>query len=459
MYTKIFIGSWMLLSLILWYSLTFWESKDMSQEKNAQERVNYEEAQRIAQEYINSNLWNEFWKDEIPTLWERTPMYMEKDEPSYIEYELLCKKENGCGFIVINVDGDDVKMPLASIADIPPSKILTKKSWSSKEGLKFYYFSLFSIYAENIHTHKLNAFDPEVDPIEYDTLQFIPQKDQEKIRQMLRKKQEQIPKIFKEEQKKIIAFKHSEVFQQYKQKIWEQNASSDEFIIPQSPWSEVIGNFTYISPLYFTSDCTSIVPCYKQHAYQYDGEWCASGCSPVAAGIIYGYHDRKNNYPLLLPNYTAEMTNAYNSPESSMINEIRGYMGTYCSGAPNWSGKTPVPNGIEQGKKYGWYHNYWGTQSIYMSVWEPQYVLGHLKWQVNQWKPIMINVKKIGEQKAHTIVWMGYYNYTQHKRIYINAGWGNNLYAFLLIDLDSIAFDTNFDFNAVYSVVTLNVSN
>gem|GEM_PF-4191898 len=54
---------------------------------------------------------------------------------------------------------------------------------------------------------------------------------------------------------------------------------------------------------------------------------------------------------------------------------------------------------------------------------------------------------------------MGYYNYTQHKRIYINAGWGNNLYAFLLIDLDSIAFDTNFDFNAVYSVVTLNVSN
>jgi len=103
-FTKTLIGSWILLSLILWYSFTFWNTKEISQKETTEKQVNYEEAEKIAQEFVTANLWNEFWKDEIPTLWEWTPMYMEKDTPSYIEYEFLCRKDNGCGFIVINLD-------------------------------------------------------------------------------------------------------------------------------------------------------------------------------------------------------------------------------------------------------------------------------------------------------------------------------------------------------------------
>jgi len=119
--TKIFLGSWIVLSMIFWYSFSFWESKEIPQVSKTQERVNYEEAEKIAQEFITANLWNEFWKDEIPTLWEWTPMYMEKNVPSYVEYIVTCERNPQCWFIIVNVDGDDVSIPVASPSDIPPS--------------------------------------------------------------------------------------------------------------------------------------------------------------------------------------------------------------------------------------------------------------------------------------------------------------------------------------------------
>jgi len=47
-YTKTLIGSWIAVSLFLWYLVTFGESKDIPQERDTEQRVNYEEAAKIA---------------------------------------------------------------------------------------------------------------------------------------------------------------------------------------------------------------------------------------------------------------------------------------------------------------------------------------------------------------------------------------------------------------------------
>jgi len=60
-FTQTLISSWLVLSLIFWYSFTFWEAKDIPQERNAQEWVNYEEAEKIALRYLENNKEDIVW--------------------------------------------------------------------------------------------------------------------------------------------------------------------------------------------------------------------------------------------------------------------------------------------------------------------------------------------------------------------------------------------------------------
>jgi|GEM_PF-3156082 len=63
------------------------------------------EARRIAEAEINSE-WSE-WKGRSPQLAEDTVyFYREKDEPSYIEYRVVCgeRGKERCGFLLVTID-------------------------------------------------------------------------------------------------------------------------------------------------------------------------------------------------------------------------------------------------------------------------------------------------------------------------------------------------------------------
>jgi hypothetical protein len=80
--------------------------------------------------------------------------------------------------VLVNVDGDDVAVPIASPSGVGPGKILTAKIKNSetnsiksskilaskeKEDIKLYYFSPFDQYAQNQNTQEVVAIDPAYD--------------------------------------------------------------------------------------------------------------------------------------------------------------------------------------------------------------------------------------------------------------------------------------------------------
>jgi len=229
--------------------------------------VQYKRSREIAQQYIDNNIGNEYWKDEPTTLWEWVPMYMEKDIPSYIEYAFLCQRMDWCGSILINLDGEDTPVVMSSKSDVPIYETLIQKSGTSQENLKFYYFSPFSIYAQNIHTHQLTAIDPQIDATE-DLFSIRNEKDKEEMLKIMNAQKEELSKIFENQLKSIKEYKQSEAFHKY---LEEKNNNIINNFPQSNTWKYVPGNSS--------SGCNSIVPCYKQYIYRYrDYSFCYSGC-------------------------------------------------------------------------------------------------------------------------------------------------------------------------------------
>jgi len=66
------------------------------------------EARRIAEVEINSEFSE--WKGRNPQLAEDIVyFYREKDEPSYVEYRVICETEQiTCGYLLVTIDGEDI---------------------------------------------------------------------------------------------------------------------------------------------------------------------------------------------------------------------------------------------------------------------------------------------------------------------------------------------------------------
>jgi len=396
----------------------------------------YEEAEKIAQEFITANLWNEFWKDEVPTLWEWTPMYMEKNVPSYIEYAVICNTDKECGFILINLDWDDVKVPTLSLSDTSTSTILAEKSKTKKENLEFYYFSPFDIYARHKVTGEMYALDPQVDPTE-DSFENIEQ--EERIR-FITEKRKEIPELFEKALHTIQNYKQSDIFQK---KLKEKGKKSTNYIPSPSTWKYVPGGTT--------SGCNSRVPCYHQIIYAYvkhnTGVWlpqvqtCATGCIPVAVAMMLWYHDR-NGKPNLIKWAIAPVRNTTVTSNSDrvrhMIAEVRGYMGTYCTDSGSGSTKPKAIPAALLYIKLQWYTN--SQYGIIQNTVEDTYT--NVKTQVDNGNPVLIGIRNVSWW--HAIVWYWYStDTTSNKRIIINAGWWSGNQPNKIINLSSIVLSEN----------------
>jgi len=459
-YIKTLLGFWVIASLWLWYTLTFWESDKLIQADTLQVQSFFKDADSLAQKYIAINKNDDLWFENNPRFWEITPLYMEKETPSYIEYAITCDRHPQCWFIIVNVDGDDVDIPIASPSDTPPSQIITKKSGNIKEKLKFYYFTPFDIYSINRENSQINALDPQVDPIEKDD--FFDGMQEEEKKQMslfIQKKKDKIPEKFTQQLQSIIEYKKSDDFIEFKQKMTEYSSwdALNNFLSPQTPGTEQDVDWKYVK-WQSSYNCNSRIPCYEQHDYWYGWQqwWCYSGCAPVAASMILGYHDRVGNYPELLPWVVANDQNGYFFPSEirAMINNIREYMGTTCE---DWQWSTDVTN-IEKGIKFAKNNGYSSSESELFEFWTDN-MMFKIKTEINAWRPIILN---IFSDEWHSVVWYWYFNplnpppnTTILPYVRINAGWWNGQYSNTNIYIYSINVQNKI--RSLWSVVWYNV--
>lgn len=67
-----------------------------------------------ATEYIASSLSDENWSGSHPYISGSRSYSTDADDTAYIEYKVSCDEKPSCGWIIVNVDGDDVTIPVAS---------------------------------------------------------------------------------------------------------------------------------------------------------------------------------------------------------------------------------------------------------------------------------------------------------------------------------------------------------
>lgn len=194
--------SYLLLFLILFNPISF---------SFAKTKVVYEKAFNLANTYIENSINDESWFENDPKIsWKWKYYYTDDDKnPSYIEFKVSCKKEINCWFILVNIDWDDVSVPIASTSWVWPAEILELKNWNTKNN-KLYYFWAFDQYIEDLNNWDVLSINPN-DDIENKLLNFqnldkIELKQKEKIAKYeLKQKLKDLKKEAKE-YKKIYWF-------------------------------------------------------------------------------------------------------------------------------------------------------------------------------------------------------------------------------------------------------------
>lgn len=140
------IISYLLVSLLLFTGIKF---------TLATETLTYEKAKELAEQYITNSLEDEMWKNNNPHITAHKYFYTDSEtKASYIEFKVSCDNAKDCWFVLVNIDWDDVAIPIASPSGVWPGEILSLKlnefsQASKKADDKLYYFSPFEQYIEN----------------------------------------------------------------------------------------------------------------------------------------------------------------------------------------------------------------------------------------------------------------------------------------------------------------------
>lgn len=124
-------------------------------------------ARDFAYQYLKNSSEEPFWKNKFPYISGEKFFYTANDDiPSYIEFKISTSESNDAGFIIVNLDGNDVQVPIASPSGKTPSEALNirfDKNHGNSENEKLYYFSPFDqwIVDENGNAETLNPNNQE----------------------------------------------------------------------------------------------------------------------------------------------------------------------------------------------------------------------------------------------------------------------------------------------------------
>lgn len=433
----------------------------------------YEKAKWLAQEYIdNSLVWDDNWKTSHPKIaWEGKYFYTDSDSPSYIEFKVSCDTTPDCGFIMVNFDGDDVSIPIASTSWNTPSEILIAQNWGKTEDNKLYYFNPFEQYSENTKNGEVSSIDPK-DNIDSSLKQDTKSTEKEK-----EQKRKDFKKKLKERldtnKKEVGDYKKTDDFKQKKKELKEKKLTipNDEVWMKILPFANATAGYVaptasdkFIASAVSWTTCKWNTPCYDQYTFSYNWGSCYSGCTPTAVWIVYWWYDRMWTYPDLVTwvaNYTNDTTVNW------MIWSIKTNMGTTCvynstSGYYLWSTSS---NNYYKAQQYGidkWYKN---TKAVYITG-ATSTLFNTIKSEIDAGRPIVINNRSVLDW-GHSMVAFGYNSTTWMPIARLNMGWWYNVISsttWVSYNLSNIDYNLNSMYYnwayqpAINSLITIKIS-
>ena len=219
---------------------------------------------------------------------------------------------------MVNIDGDDVAIPIASTQGSANFELLNAKldandpdRANADKKQQYYYFSPFEQFVED-EDENVASLELADKKSTHDDLADLAEK--------------------------VKARKSSDEFKQHRRKLEDEGLTAYSrsrlfaSLIAKAATTTIPDTFV---PGASTSMCGSRIPCYKYDAtYAYSTGTCKLGCVPTSLAMIYGYHDRQGTYPNLVTgtakDYIDDATTDANI--TTMINTIRTLVGTTCSG-------------------------------------------------------------------------------------------------------------------------------
>lgn len=133
------------------------------------------------------------------------------------------------------------------------------------------------------------------------------------------------------------------------------------------------------------------VPDWNQFVGSYG---CASGCSPTAATNAMGYWDGKGYGNLIA-----------GSNWQGAVNEMRGYMGTFCQGS---QGATPVSNISPGMMDYALAHGYHFGSQLWCSNCDCASSYANYRGEINANHPMVVDIFDHAQYHDHSITGVGY---------------------------------------------------
>ena len=176
------IISYLLVSLLLFTGIKF---------TLATETLTYEKAKELAEQYITNSLEDEMWKNNNPHITAHKYFYTDSEtKASYIEFKVSCDNTKDCWFVLVNIDWDDVAIPIASPSGVWPGEILSLEANNDKKtttewenNYKLYYFSPFEQYIQLENTKEVFSINP-IENTDRQLENFISNKKIEKLKQL-----------------------------------------------------------------------------------------------------------------------------------------------------------------------------------------------------------------------------------------------------------------------------------
>lgn len=391
------IISWIVLCILLLnpFSFTFAKSK-----------VIYEKSEWLAKQFINNSLNDENWKWKNPYInWDWKYFYTDDDKyASYIEFKISCDNNIDCWFILVNSDSNDVSVPISSTSWIWPWELLTiqnneirKNNWlkNNNKNNKLYYFSPFDQYSEDLETWNILSIQPEEDinNIIKDDNNLTTGDKQNKIQNNKTELKQKILNL----KEKAKEYKKSEDFKQKKNEIQNQimKIPKDEFVINNlniANAGEIVWVMDYLPPSYASNTfvpwlsyswCSWKVPCYEQFPTTYNWQTCLVWCVPTAYAMIYGYYDRKGQFPNLISGTVPTVNNT--TIQNLAIDLWKNYMWTYC----NWNIWVTSTSNWTLSIQYA--KNKWYINSTATAIWSTNLniLFNSIKSEINSGRPLV----------------------------------------------------------------------
>ncbi len=333
-----------------------------------------------------------FWKNKNPKIVWQTPFYdSDDDKPSYIEYKVSCDTKKDCWYVLVNIDGSDVDIPMSAFSWETISERM-KNNYQAINS-KNYYFWVFEQFLYDDKLWVIWYSNPENDLLlkEQARQSVFSKNTMSSVKtNPLKEKFEKLKKEAKENKEENVQKKLLNV----------NNKSLSIFSNTPVNWSDywLIHNRVLDERI-----CNSLTPCYNQMRVRYNTweEW-VSWCVPNAYSILFWFYEYHWKIDIV-PGSSIPVYAPYSEDIRRMQKSIWELTKTVLDSEWWWTNPSNIINWMSYLKKYNnGRNNYnylenWNYFSSYDNS------LNKIKFHIRNGRPVLL-IYDFSEDSWHILV-------------------------------------------------------